>query len=360
MNKQVGDRMITIILYVDDILVMSENMDDIQWLIDVLKDKWEEVSVETGDQLTYLGMGVSIRDDHISLSMVKYIDDVLKTYFGTNSVRTYNTPAAPDLFEEPEGELLGAAQKKLFHTIVAMLLYLSKRTRIDIQLATLFLCTRVREPRESDDKRLRRVLGYLKLTKKKCRILACHVPEMMRTVAYVDASFAVHHDAKGHSGLVTMFAGCVIDTECGKQKIATKDSTESEIVAFSDKLAKIHKTQEFLRLQGVKLCGPPIVFQDNSSVMTLIRKDGGNHMRTKHLEARRAIIHEQVVVERSVKMMYMNTKDMVADVLTKPLGGAEFYKFADILMGWKIPDMRKHLALTNRKTNDQAKTAGVR
>ena len=69
-----------------------------------------------------------------------------------------------------------------------------------------------------------------------------------------------------------------------------------------------------------------------------------------------------MVVEKSMRLMYMNTLDMVADVLTKPLGGAIFYKFADILMGWKIPDLRQHLAQSkgNRKSNDQAKTAGVR
>jgi hypothetical protein len=142
MNKVVGARMITIILYVDDILIMSEHKEDIGRLIKVLTDKWEEVTVETGKEFTYLGTGVTVRDDHISLSMGKYIDDILASYFGAESaktsIRTYSTPAAGDLFEEPEGELLTESMKKRFHTTVAMLLYLSKRTRIDIQLATLF------------------------------------------------------------------------------------------------------------------------------------------------------------------------------------------------------------------------------
>jgi hypothetical protein len=139
MNKVVGARMITIILYVDDILIMSEHKEDIGRLIKVLTDKWEEVTVETGKEFTYLGTGVTVRDDHISLSMGKYIDDILASYFGAESaktsIRTYSTPAAGDLFEEPEGELLTESMKKRFHTTVAMLLYLSKRTRIDIQLA---------------------------------------------------------------------------------------------------------------------------------------------------------------------------------------------------------------------------------
>jgi hypothetical protein len=358
--------MVTIILYVDDILIMTEDKKDIDWMIKLLTDKWEEVTVEQGDQLTYLGMGVSIRDDHISLSMTKYIEDILEVYFGAEGVsraKGYSTPAASDLFDEPDGELLSEKERKKFHTTVAMLLYLSKRTRIDVQLPTLFLCTRVRDPCESDKKKLERTLGYLKRTKGKSRIISCAMPEMDRLVAYVDASFAVHYDAKGHSGLALVYLGCVIESECGKQKIATKDSTESEVVALSDKLARIERTQDFLKLQGAKFRGMPIIFQDNSSVMTLVRKDGGNHMRTKHLEARRAIVYEQVVVEKSKKLMYMNTKDMLADILTKPLSGEAFYRFADILMGWKIPNLKEHLKHSKKNkndANDQVKTAGVR
>lgn len=110
--------MVTIILYVDDILIMTENKDDIQWMIKLLTDKWEEVTVEQGDQLTYLGMGVSIRDDHISLSMVKYIEDILEVYFGTEGAsraKEYSTPAASDLFDEPDGDVLPEKEKEVPH-----------------------------------------------------------------------------------------------------------------------------------------------------------------------------------------------------------------------------------------------------
>jgi hypothetical protein len=74
---------------------------------------------------------------------------------------------------------------------------------------------------------------------------------LKRILAFIDAAFAVHYDGKGHTGLVIMFAGVVIDTYCGKQKIATKDSTECELVALSDMLVKIERINEFLREQGI-------------------------------------------------------------------------------------------------------------
>ena len=93
---------------------------------------------------------------------------------------------------------------------------------------------------------------------------------------------------------MSAYLGDVIDSESGKQKLATKDSTEAELVALSDKSAKVQKIHEFLSLQGSVLDGPPVLFQDNASVLTLIRKTGNNFMRTKHLEARRAIVNEEL------------------------------------------------------------------
>jgi len=51
---------------------------------------------------------------------------------------------------------------------------------------------------------------------------------------WVDASYAIHEDMKGHTGGVTsMGTGCV-HHKSGKQKLNTKKSTESEVVGASD------------------------------------------------------------------------------------------------------------------------------
>ncbi len=51
---------------------------------------------------------------------------------------------------------------------------------------------------------------------------------------YVDASFAVHPDMKGHtSGAMTMGTGFPLDKST-KHKLNTRSSTESKIVAVDD------------------------------------------------------------------------------------------------------------------------------
>jgi hypothetical protein len=54
--------------------------------------------------------------------------------------------------------------------------------------------------------------------------------------AYVDASYAVYQDAKSVSDIVPMLRDAVIHVKSSKQKIVTRSSTESELVAISDSL----------------------------------------------------------------------------------------------------------------------------
>jgi hypothetical protein len=61
-----------------------------------------------------------------------------------------NSPAANTLFEVRDVELLDDEKKKEFHSTVAQLLYLSKRTRPNILTAVSFLTTRVQKPNIDD------------------------------------------------------------------------------------------------------------------------------------------------------------------------------------------------------------------
>jgi len=53
------------------------------------------------------------------------------------------------------------APAQIFHHLVAKLLYLSRRTRQDIQTAVAFLCTRVQAPDKDNYKKLTKVMQYL-------------------------------------------------------------------------------------------------------------------------------------------------------------------------------------------------------
>ena len=107
-----------------------------------------------------------------------------------------------------------------------------------------------------------RLLSYLRDTVDEVLILEADNTETIRW--YVDATFAVHKDMKCHTGAVmTMGSG-----EVHKQKVNARSSTEAELVAVDDVIAKILWTKMFIEWQGfqVKL---NILYQENTSTMIL-------------------------------------------------------------------------------------------
>ena len=79
---------------------------------------------------------------------------------------TPETPAAANLFnvrDNNELELLDKTWAQEFHHAVAKLLFTGVQCRKDAQTEIAFLTTRVRNPEKDNWKKLRRLLGYLKL-----------------------------------------------------------------------------------------------------------------------------------------------------------------------------------------------------
>jgi hypothetical protein len=221
---------------------------------------------------------------------------------------------------------------KHFHTYVAKLLYLAKRTRPKYLVATSFLCTRVTRSTKQDSAKLDRVMGYLRGTPDRSIILR---PGSMGIVPrlYVDASYGVHADGKSHTGssIIIGDTGAVFNKSC-KQSIVTKSSTEAELVAASDALNQLLHARELLKNQkkhqdnnddDEPYLMPSPFYQDNKSTIALIKVGRATHEKSRHINIRHFWIHGKVM-DKSVVVEYMPTELMIANVLTKPLQGEQF------------------------------------
>ena len=209
--------------------------------------------------------------------------------------------------------------------------YLAKRVRPDILTAVSWCASRVLNPTEEDEAKLDRVLGYLQATKTNGTIL--RIGEKVQLRAYVDASYAVYPDAKSVSGIVIMLGDAMIYVKSSKQKIVTRSSTESELVAISDSLSQILWTREYMLSSGIVI-GPAILYQDNMSTIFLANKGKSTSERTRHIKIRYFFIHHYVE-SKEILIVHMPTADMIADIMTKPLHGALFDKLSAILSGSK-------------------------
>jgi len=224
---------------------------------------------------------------------------------------------------------LNKTDRKKFHTTTAKLVYLTKRVRPDILTPVGFLCTRVTRATVQDRLKLLRVLGYLKRTKK--RVLKLKIGEYKKLVTYVDAAFATHPDAKSQTGIAMFWGEALIFAASRKQKCVTKSPTDSELVALSDNISFVELFAEFIAFITNAEIETPLIYEDCTAVISLIT-EGGGVARTKHLRVR-IEMSKQALKENKFKSQYINTKNMIADGLTKVLQGEAFEKFANKVLG---------------------------
>ena len=121
-----------------------------------------------------------------------------------------------------------------------------------------------------------------------------------------------------------------------KQKLNTRSSTESELVAVDDCMPAMMWTRYFLEAQGYQ-ANETIVYQDNQSAI-LLEKNGkaSSSKRTKHINIRYFFITDRVA-SGDLTLEWCPTDDMIGDFFTKPNQGALFIKFRDMIMGVEAP-----------------------
>ena len=314
MNKMIDGVQCTLVIYVDDILILSKKEEHLKYVINLLTEKYKDVKSEISDDFSYLGMRIKLKGDEVHMTMESFIEDVLRVY---GPVPGMVSPAKADLRELKPSEELNKEDHDKFHTMVAKLLYLAKRVRPDILTAITFLCTRVRHSTKEDMKKLNRVMGYLSTTKEKGLILACRGE--MRVAQHIDAAFGCHFDGKSHSGGLVKVGEATVLEISKKQTMIAKDSTDAELISASDLIKYGEQCDEFMREQGETNMRIPVVYQDNQSTISLITKGGGSH-RNKYLRVRQNLIREKVQ-RKVIEIRYIPTGRMLADALTKPLQG---------------------------------------
>ena len=352
-NKTVRGTQITIIVYVDDLMIMSKKSKLIKAIITALEAKYDKLKISTGKIHNYLGMVFDFSNpSHVSVDQIGMVEDIISTT--RTAVQQYTdkpltaahrgfaerlkkassaspkTPAAPYLFDvSTDSPLLEDGLKAIFHSAVAKLMFISNRTRQDILLSLSFLTGRVRFPTEEDWHKLARVLQYLGATKEDKLLIGCTRPYQVHVS--IDSSFAVHPTGRSHTGVTVTLGLGVLYSKSTAQKINTTSSCQAELVALAKGLQQSIFLAYFLAGQGYPQL-PVIVSQDNESTIKLIENGRSNSELTRHIEI--GYFWTKDLVDRGlINIVYCPTGEMIADYFTKPLQSTLFNYLRRKIMG---------------------------
>ena len=206
--------------------------------------------------------------------------------------------------------LLTGEKKEIFVHVVMQLLYLSQRGRPDIRTAISFLCGRLHHANMDDYKKVARVIKYLHGMID--MLLHLQGDGLGVIKWYVNASYAVHPDMKGHTrGTLLLGKGSVYSTST-KKKLVTHSSMESKVIGVHDVLPQTIGTMNFLKGQSVQV-NKSVLFQDNMSSILLEKNGWGSSLKwTQHMNIRFFFIKDQVD-SKEIRIEYCPTGDMIAD-----------------------------------------------
>ena len=324
----------TIVWHVDDVKASHKEIEVLEDYVEYLRGIYDDeeigtIKVEYGPRHDFVGMILDYSvPGKVIIDMKDYIAKMVED-FEYEIPGAAKTPAANFLFKTNEKcPKLNEKMKEDFHTFVAKGLFACKRGRPDTQTAIAFLTTRVKQPDHDDWKKLQRMMSYLKATKELVLTLEADDLRLMRW--YVDASFAVHPDMKGHTGGgLTIGKGSVYNKST-KQKINAKSSTETEIIGVDDMMPQVLWTNYFMKAQGWSMHTK--IFQDNKSAI-LLENNGrlSSSSRTKHINVQYYFI-KNCIEQNEVSVEHLGTDAMWSDYYTKPLEGKNFYEFLKNIM----------------------------
>ena len=133
-------------------------------------------------------------------------------------------------------------------------------------------------------------------------------------------------------GVLFFLGGCLIHWASSKTSRIVSSSTEAEVHGLIHLGKENIWEREFHKVLGFfPELGPTLVYQDNKAAISL--STGGTcHKRSKHFGLEFDMFREYVALGE-IKISYLSTEELVADLLTKPLATRKFIGFRDQMMG---------------------------
>ncbi|GJR04739.1 retrotransposon protein, putative, ty1-copia subclass [Tanacetum coccineum] len=286
-----------LILYVDDILIIGNNIPMLQ---DVKSYLGRCFAMKYLGEAAYI-FGIKIYRDRskrlIGLCQSAYIEKILKRYFMENSKRRSIPMQEKFKLSKSQGASTPAEVKRMQNVPYASA-----------------------NPGKLYWTAVKNILKYLRNTKDMFLVYGGDIKRELRVSCYTDAGYLMDaDDLKSQTRYVFVLNGGVVDWKSTKQSIIPTSSREAEYIAASDASKEAVWVRKFIVGLGVvpTIEKPIKMYCDNTGAITIANKSritkGARHYRAK--------VHylREVIEYGDVKLEKVHTDDNLADPFTKSL-----------------------------------------
>ncbi|MBW0554947.1 hypothetical protein O181_094662 [Austropuccinia psidii MF-1] len=306
-------------IHVDDGFLISKNEGLILNFLSNLNKKLKLKFKKCPTQ--HLGYNFVWEGDRLLINKSDLINKILDQFDMENS-KAVKTPCNGNLLNEINFKG-GSQDITQFQQAIGSLNYIAQHTRPDIMFTINQLSRFCTQPGSMYWSALKHLLRYLKGT---CMLnLEYSKPAISSSTqclaGWADADYAnSKEDRKSILGHIVLVYGNPISWLSKKQSVVAQSTTEAEFISLNICAKQMRWVSFVLSDLGQEIV-KPIMFSDNLGAVT-ISKQASSNANTKHIEVRYQYIRD-CVVRNLLSINQVSSSEMIADILTKPLGAQQ-------------------------------------
>jgi hypothetical protein len=314
-TKTVANDLFVCQIYFDDIIFGSTNKSTCEEFSRIMVQKFEMSMM--GELRYFLGFQVKQLQKGTFISQTKYIQNILNK-FGMKDAKPIKTPMETNghLDLDTGGK---SVDQKVYWSMIGSLLYLCA-SRPDIMFS-VWMCARFQaDPKEVHLRAMKRIMRYLVYTPK----FGLWYPKVSTfdLIRYSDTDWAgCKIDRKSTSRTCQFLGRSLVSWASKKQNSVDLSTAEAEYIVVGHCCVQLLWMRQTLRDYGYKLSKVPLLCDNESAIR--MAENPVEHSHTKHIDIRYHFLrdHQQ---RGDIEIAYVNTKDQLADIFTKPLDEKTF------------------------------------
>ena len=154
---------------------------------------------------------------------------------------------------------------------------------------------------------------------------------MFDIVGYSDSDWASDKNSRrSQSGWIVYVAGNPIAFGSTQQKSVALSTTEAELMALSMCVRDMLYLKQLIH-DFVEIPLPMVVHCDNMGTVQILNS-GNKTPRSKHVDIKYFFVREKIV-DGTVKVVHVPSKENAADLFTKPLPSSTFLTLSPVVRG---------------------------
>lgn len=326
--KSDGNVIIYLLLYVDDLMIVTDNEEKLNEVKLSLSSRFEMKDMKSVKYFLGLTIERDMKNGTMSISQKDYLVKVLQR-FGMENCNGISTPMECSLKMLKPDVPESSSSPKPYRELIGCLMYVMMTSRPDLSAAVNYLSQFQSCATDEHWQHLKRVLRYIKQTID-IKMIFNRNNDMDAIIGYADADWANDvNDRRSVSGNVFKVFGSTVSWMTRKQPTVSLSSTEAEFISLSVAACEATWIGNVLKELSVPIDGPITMYEDNQACIH-IADDPREHRRMKHIDVKYNHIRE-LISNKVIKIEYKSTKEQLADIMTKGLPTNQFVILRDML-----------------------------